>query len=143
MNNDEAVNGLDTDPFASYLIDHTLPCDYDDDYPGLWGSALYHADCNCDGSINGLDLDAYVLRLTDPNDYCDTYEGCELCPVCGQDGGGDGFGGGSAAEVAEHFETYLTDAHLAVLMDYIDELIDEFADTPRGDFWSAVREELN
>ena len=35
------------------------------------------ADTNCDGSINGLDIDAFVLALTDPSGYSTQYPSCD------------------------------------------------------------------
>lgn len=35
-------------------------------------------DLNCDGSINGTDIDAFVLALTDPTGYGTTYPGCDI-----------------------------------------------------------------
>ena len=35
-------------------------------------------DLNCDGSVNSLDIDAFVLALTAPTDYNTQYPSCEL-----------------------------------------------------------------
>ena len=44
-------------------------------------------DLNCDGSINGLDIDAFVLALTDPAGYETAYPECDVMLAdCNEDG---------------------------------------------------------
>ena len=35
-------------------------------------------DMNCDGRVNGLDIDPFVLALTDPNSYVSQYPDCDI-----------------------------------------------------------------
>ena len=45
------------------------------------------ADLNCDGSVNSLDVDPFVLALTDPNGYGSAYPGCNVYNAdCDEDG---------------------------------------------------------
>ena len=38
--------------------------------------AEYPGDLNCDGSINGFDIDPFVLALSNPDAYADAYPRC-------------------------------------------------------------------
>jgi hypothetical protein len=54
------------------------------------GSHAY-GDLDCSGSLTGLDIDAFVLALTDPVAYEQAYPGCEpLLADCNGDGSVDG-----------------------------------------------------
>ncbi len=44
-------------------------------------------DCNCDGVINAFDIDAFVLALTDAEQYATQYPDC---PLANADANGDG-----------------------------------------------------
>lgn len=46
-------------------------------------------DSNCDGVINNFDVDAFVLALSDPEEYASTYPDCSL--RCNNDANGDGY----------------------------------------------------
>jgi len=43
---------------------------------------------NCDGAVNGLDVDGFVLALTDLSSYASRYPNCN---VTAADVNGDGF----------------------------------------------------
>lgn len=45
------------------------------------------ADLNCDASINGFDIDAFVLALSDPAAYAAQFPECDILHA---DGNGDG-----------------------------------------------------
>ena len=140
LNNDGSVNSLDTDPFVSVLTYGYGPgSDYDEDFPGLRGSAWYHAEMDCNDPINSLDIDAFALRLTDPNSYYSTYS-CEQCGRGG--GGGEAVWGDTPAEVAEMLEQYVAEERMSDLLEIIKELVDYFGDSARGKFWAAVLKEL-
>ena len=138
LNNDGSVNSLDTDPFVSVLTGYGEGSDYDEDFPGLRGSAEYNADMNCDESINSLDIDAYVLRLSNPTSYYSTY----TCEECGRGGGGEAVWGSDPEDVAEMLEQYVAEERMSDLLEIIKELVDYFGDSARGKFWGAVLEEL-
>ena len=36
-----------------------------------------YGDLNCDGSLNGLDIDPFVLALTNPSGYAAQYPSCD------------------------------------------------------------------
>ncbi|MGE0480161.1 MAG: hypothetical protein AB7Q17_06775 [Phycisphaerae bacterium] len=68
MNNDGVVNSFDIDPFVMAITD---PNDYDDAFPGLDGSRVYHADVDdtdgggpCDGLVNNFDFDRLTYIIT-------------------------------------------------------------------------------
>ncbi len=69
---------------------------------------------------------------------------CETCPACAA-GGEDG------AErlpedpyaAAEVFLAYLADEQLETFVALVEQLVEHYADTPRGAFWSAVLEFLH
>lgn len=52
------------------------------DYPGLSSDTAWkhHADMNCDTYTNSLDLDPFVMRLTNPPKYYLYFPDCEVCP---------------------------------------------------------------
>ena len=48
---------------------------------------LYQGDLNCDGSINSLDIDPFVLALTDPAGYAGSFPDCDaILADCNDDG---------------------------------------------------------
>ena len=48
-------------------------------------------DLNCDDSVNGLDIDAFMLALTDPAGYTAAYLDCDaLLADCNADGSVNG-----------------------------------------------------
>jgi hypothetical protein len=51
-------------------------------------SGFSRADANCDGTINGFDIDAFVLALTNPADYAAQFPDCDL--ICTTDINCDG-----------------------------------------------------
>ncbi|MCG3129230.1 MAG: hypothetical protein CHACPFDD_04148 [Phycisphaerae bacterium] len=55
-------------------------------------AAFARGDANCDGSVNGFDVEAFVLALSDPPAYAAAYPDCniEFCDVNG-DGSANGF----------------------------------------------------
>ena len=56
---------------------------------GFWGGVPPYAlgDLNCDGQVTGLDIDAFVLALTDVDAYNATYPDCDfMLADCNQDG---------------------------------------------------------
>ena len=55
------MNGLDVDPFVLALT--ATPPDYSDYYAQYPDCDVTTADCNGDGSIDGLDIDAFVTFL--------------------------------------------------------------------------------
>jgi hypothetical protein len=49
-------------------------------------------DLNCDGAINGYDIDPFVLALTDPAGYAAAFSGCDLMAAdCNGDGAVNGY----------------------------------------------------
>jgi serine protease AprX len=49
-------------------------------------------DLNCDGSVNGYDIDPFVLALTDPAAYAQTYADCDyMLADCNGDGSVNGY----------------------------------------------------
>jgi len=56
------------------------------DLPGLLG------DMNCDGSVDGFDIQPFVLALTDPAGYANQYPDCDINNAdVNEDGAIDGF----------------------------------------------------
>jgi hypothetical protein len=50
------------------------------------------ADLNCDGLVNGYDIDPFVLALTDPAAYAGAYPECDsLLADCNGDGAVNGY----------------------------------------------------
>ena len=50
------------------------------------------ADMNCDGNVDGFDIQPFVLALTNPSGYQQQYPNCDLMlGDCNGDGGVDGF----------------------------------------------------
>ena len=61
---------------------------------GFWpGVPAYQpGDLNCDGLINGFDIDPFVLALTDPAGYAAAYPDCDrMLADCNNDGVVNGF----------------------------------------------------
>jgi hypothetical protein len=56
-----AVDFDDIDPFVLALSD---PDGYAEALPGLVGSMVFHADCNCDGVVNFDDVGPFIARLS-------------------------------------------------------------------------------
>ncbi|MCH8806496.1 MAG: hypothetical protein IH986_10455 [Planctomycetes bacterium] len=61
MNNDDAFNGADIDPFFLAIGDPQSL--YEDAFPGLIGSIVFHGDFTCDGLVNGADIDPFFVAL--------------------------------------------------------------------------------
>lgn len=109
-------------------------------FPGLGGSALWHADMNCNGSLDKGDLDAFYLRLFMPTEYFRKYGNPCIAPSRPA-GGGEGDDAEltyTAADVAADMQQNLNPANLPAAMAVIADMIANFGDTPEGDFWSAV-----
>jgi hypothetical protein len=161
LNNDGVVDPFDIDAFILAL---SYPTEYGEAYRGLSGSMVYHGDCNCDGwydgygfyhsVFNAFDIDAFVLRLTNPSAWYNLYH-CEHCPVVGDGPGGgvaDGAGAGdgeapsddlgSPEAVAALLRDNVAPERLSVVIEIAAELANAYADTPRGEFWAAVLAEL-
>jgi hypothetical protein len=49
---------------------------------GFWslppGPQLSRGDLNCDGAVNGYDIDPFVLALTSPTEYATVYPSCNI-----------------------------------------------------------------
>jgi hypothetical protein len=43
-----------------------------------WGCPFEHGDLNCDGAVNGYDIDPFVLALTDPAGYDAAFPACDF-----------------------------------------------------------------
>jgi hypothetical protein len=106
-------------------------------FPGLSASMVYHGNCNCDpnGLVDFDDVDAFVLRLTDPSAYYAAFPGCELCP--GQDNLGQSLPN-DPASIAALFRTYVAPQRLPGFIAHAREFVRHHADTPRGQYWAAV-----
>ncbi len=128
MTNDETTNNGDIDAFTTGLTD---PDDYDDSYPALAGSRIYHGDCNRDTYYNNGDIDAFVTFLSDPG-----------CPTGASESGGGGGGEGeyshTPASVALMYAENLSSANLTAFCGYLSDLIDSESETPVGAFWEQV-----
>ena len=123
MNNDGALNNFDVDPFLLALSD---PEGYEDDFPGLEGSRVYHGDCDCSGTFNNFDLDPFVALLSDS---CCTID-CSPCESLG-------FGGGpSAADVAAMLTENTAPERWETLIAVVSELAVQ--DSPQARFWADV-----
>jgi len=49
-------------------------------------------DLNCDGTVDGFDIQPFVLALTDPDEYVNQYPNCDVMNAdCNGDGSVDGF----------------------------------------------------
>jgi len=55
---------------------------------GFWAGARSRlGDLNCDGVVNNFDIDPFVLAITDPNGYKNTYPFCDIMLAdCNEDG---------------------------------------------------------
>lgn len=123
MNNDGVLNSSDVDPFVLGLSD---PEGYEDDFPGLEGSRVYHGDCDCSGTFNNFDLDPFVALLS---------EGC--CTVdCSPCEGSRGGGGPSAADVAAVLAENTAPQRSEALVAAVSELAAQ--DDSRAEFWAEV-----
>ena len=147
LNNDNAINAFDIDPFVLALASHAPGGAYDQAFPGLLGSVIYHADMDCDGDINAFDIDPFALRLGDASAYCAAYYDSDTCYdcYCATLDSGEGSGGGyglEPAELAELFQENVAAERLGLIIDAAAELAASYADTPRGEYWSAVLAEL-
>ncbi|MGD8453079.1 MAG: hypothetical protein PVJ57_14770 [Phycisphaerae bacterium] len=151
MNNDGVTDNFDISPFISALGDHTPQSDYDYAYPGLLGSVVYHGDMDCDEIFNNFDIAPFMLRLTNPAGYASQYPGCDPClALGGREGGGerggggerDGGGGLDAEEAAALLQAYLDDGLLSYMSEVAEELAEYYGDTPLGEFWEEVADEL-
>ena len=50
------------------------------------------ADCNCDGSADQFDIDAFVMAVTFPTEYAVAYPNCDIMAAdCDGDGAADLF----------------------------------------------------
>jgi hypothetical protein len=63
---------------------------------GFWavpaGPQYQLGDVNCDGAVNGYDIDPFVLALTDPEGYAAAYPGCDILNAdCNGDGAINGY----------------------------------------------------
>jgi hypothetical protein len=143
LNNDQAVTFEDIDPLVAALSSD--PNDPNSPYalafPGLSGSMIYHGNCDCDpnNTVDFDDVDAFVLRLLDPNAYYAAYPGCEQCT--GQDDMGQSQPN-DPASIAAMFRTYVAPQRLAGFIAHAREFVRRHADTPRGRYWAAVLREL-
>ena len=72
------------DPSTTDLDNHKRVWDGDDDDVAIVDMGAYEfgstsfGDLNCDGSLNSLDIDAFVLALTDPPGYATAYPDCDV-----------------------------------------------------------------
>ena len=72
------------DPGATDLDNNKRVWDGDDDDIAIVDMGAYEfgstsfGDLNCDGSLNSLDIDAFVLALTDPPGYATAYPDCDV-----------------------------------------------------------------
>jgi hypothetical protein len=58
------LDAFDIDPFAEILSGGSPYSEYAANYPGLVGSAVYHADANCDGDADAFDIGPFIARMT-------------------------------------------------------------------------------
>ncbi|MBL8880961.1 MAG: hypothetical protein JNG88_17745 [Phycisphaerales bacterium] len=128
LNNDGVVDNFDIDPFVLALVD---PDGYEDEFPGLEGSRVYHGDCNCSGLFNSFDIDSFV-DLVEGN-CCDSE-----CPGCASfaRGGGGPNPADIAAILAESVAAERYDALLTIVSDVA------ASDEPNAEFWAQVLETL-
>jgi len=89
------------------------------------------------------DINAFVLKLSTPEAWYLQYD-CETCPA--RAAGGE-HGAARLPEdpyaAAEVFLVYLADDQLETFVAMVEQLVAHYADTPRGEFWSAVLEVLH
>ncbi|MGD8454210.1 MAG: hypothetical protein PVJ57_20540 [Phycisphaerae bacterium] len=138
MNNDGLTNNFDISPFILALGDPNPGGDYEQAFPGLLGSMVYHGDMNCDGYFDNFDIAPFMLRLTNPPAYAGAYPDCDPCLALGE-GGGSGL---NAETTAALFQSYLGEDQLSFVVEVAAELAEYYGDTPQGVFWDAVADEL-
>lgn len=127
MNNDGEVNNFDIDPFVLALVD---PAGYEDEFPGLEGSRVYHGDCNCDGLLNSFDIDPFVGKVV--NGCCES-----TCPGCSYFARG---GGPDASEIAAILAENVASDRFEALLDIVNEVA--AGEEPNAEFWGEVLEAL-
>ncbi len=126
VDNDEEVDSDDLYIFLDYLEN---PAGYGQQYPGLLGSLLFHADLNCDDVVDEDDIDPFEKRVE---------EGC-CSPYCGDcPEGGDGL---SAQQLAAGLRTHFAGERRAWLRDLVSDVADRLSGDRRT-FWLAVRQHL-
>lgn len=125
MNNSGWVTVADFDPFLMALNDPQL---YEQTYPGLEGSILWHGDCNCDGVFDSDDFDEAKDLMA--RECCTTdclYFNCEVDPI-----------GPTPLSTATMLNgavsAHMRPALFATVMD----LAEDSSDPPRAAFWGQV-----
>ncbi|MGD8452915.1 MAG: hypothetical protein PVJ57_13930, partial [Phycisphaerae bacterium] len=109
-------------------------------YPGLRGSALYHADMNCDGYVNNFDIAPFIQKVSDPAAWYAAHPNWEH-PDCAPPGDSEERAGGGAttpAAVAAMFEGSLSAGELSFVIEAATELAEYYGDSEEGAFWAAV-----
>jgi len=165
-NNSAALNVFDIDPFVQLL---TNPAGYCAAYPGLCGegndaeegssrgSYVYRGDLNCDGLVNAFDIDAFVLKLTNPEAWelayppsCVLEDNGECCPgdmllamgSRGAESAGAELESESAAATAALIVEYVSPELRPALLEIATQLADELPDRQRAALWAEVEAEL-
>lgn len=129
LDNDNDVDFFDIDPLIMAFDPGSV---YDANFPGLSGSRGYHGDCNCDGSVNFSDIDAFVARLDHCSADCDNGGDSPTGPAA------DGNPAFDPAYLANSLVGAVAPERLADLLAAVDLLA---ADPPLGSSidWPAVR----
>ncbi|MGE0481944.1 MAG: hypothetical protein AB7Q17_15895 [Phycisphaerae bacterium] len=132
MNNDGEVNAFDIDPFILALSD---PEGYQEEFPGLEASRVYHGDCDCDTEFNNFDIDPFVARVI--TNECDATCGDSLTGGGGQSSHGESAEAPTAADVATLLrDSVASDRQTALLTIVATAAGSE--DTAAAAFWSDV-----
>ncbi|MEW6252035.1 MAG: hypothetical protein AB1716_15455 [Planctomycetota bacterium] len=129
MGNSGTPDFDDINPFVAALSDPTGG-QMAIGWPGREGSRVFHGDCTCDGILNFLDIDPFVLRIT---------EGCcwEYCGPC--PGAGDGL---AAEELAGELRAHTRRELYPELLRTAWAAAGGLPDPARRTYWRAVYEHL-
>jgi hypothetical protein len=149
MDNDEAVNWRDIDPFVAAMNQGT---NYDALYPGLAGSRVFHGDINCDNFVTWADIDPFIALMNGSCTLgCAGLEELELqssYSLAATDGTSDDAGapppntaagaGYSPAQTAALLYDNTTPANRALLGYLIDQNAATAPTTDLQDYWQTV-----
>jgi hypothetical protein len=140
--NSGALDTFDIDSFAKAIQGDGSA--YNSTYCGLSESRVFHADCDCDTYANAFDIDPFVMKLINPAQWAQTYPDC-AAEECGPylDGGGlsqppEDSLDYTPENVAALFQQTLSDEGLSAVVSVIEQAIEGYGDTPRGEFWTEV-----
>ena len=110
----------------------SAPNGYAAAFPGLAGSMVFHADCNCDGVVDFDDVNPFIARISCDPPYCS--------PECG-DRGGDML---SVQQLAAGMRANLPAARLPALRAFVAQVIAHHANHPvQRAYWQQVLTRLN